>query len=146
MDRLPNLFSQFFSWLGSIWRGEAYALLHRQLVHEREQATKREQEQKERIAYLEKQLEAHLDRILMIKGVVPVNTKIERKPVQQRQTPLEQAIDKGYKERYGIGKREVDKLALAQAWKAKNLPGQPPDPTNLDPQGNEDEELDEEVA
>lgn len=144
MDKLAALFAQFVSWLGAIWRGEAYSLLSRQLLHEREQTTKRELEQKERILYLEKQLEAHLDRILIIKGVPPVNIKIERKPVVQRQTPMQQAIDNGYKERYGMSKVEIDKLALARAWKAKNLPGTPEEPTNIDHE--EDEELDEDAA
>jgi ABC-type phosphate transport system auxiliary subunit len=141
-DRL----SQFASWFGTVWRGEAYALLARQLEHERQEADKREQQLKDRVVYLEKQVEAHLDRILLIKGVPPVNTKIERKPLPQRKTPLEQAIDNGYKQHYGKSKADVDKIALARLWKAKNLPGTPDDvedPTNLDPLDNE---LDEEVA
>lgn len=145
MDSFVELISSFTSWLGQVWRGEAYSLLSRQIIHEREEAGKRELELKQRISYLEKQIEGYQDRILSLKGVQPINApKQERKPTQQRQSPIQVAIENGYKEKYGVGRDEINKLALARAWKAKNLPGEPPDPTNLDPQDEYDEE--EEIA
>lgn len=120
--RLSELFTQICCSLGAIWRGEAYKLLSRQLLYEREQAAKREQEYKqeykERIAELTKQNEALQDRILAIKGVPPIHTKLEGKPTTQRLNPIEQGIQNAYIAKYGVTKDMLDK---AQQWKANNV-------------------------
>ena len=104
MDSFASFLSTFVSWVGRVWRGEAYSLLSRQIAHERQEANKREVELKQRITCLEKQVET----ILNLSGellIEKISGRIES--LKQRIEHCEEKIDSLVYELYNLDSEEI---------------------------------------
>ncbi len=120
---LTTALSQLSNWLGSLWRGNSYALLERELVHERAER-KREYDALWKVFLEERQKSEEEikrlndDRVLLSKGVFPAHLRPPAKPTSTREIGYEGAMREA---REAKAAQQAEMTRKAEEWKRANL-------------------------
>ncbi len=130
MNNFTYYLSLFTAWISRLWYGKAFLVLEDQLRYEREQQALIQQIQRDRIAELEKQVSDLQDRILLIKGVPPLQYKPpERKPIQPVMPGYERAINEAIAEK---DRQRAFFQQQAAQWKQTNPANNPSEIDEID--------------